>query len=188
LKESGLAMRDLNAVAISNGPGSYTSLRVGTSTAKGICYALEIPLIAIDTLESLAHAAFNEIKNKDALYCPMIDARRMEVYIAFFEIRNDDKSSQVKRLTETTPLILDVTSFSEYFSLKKPIVFSGNGAPKFEDIIKPPYAYFVDKLCTAGNLPPLSYEKFLNNDFVDIAYHTPEYLKAPNITTPKKVF
>jgi tRNA threonylcarbamoyladenosine biosynthesis protein TsaB len=188
LKESRLKMPDLEAVAISNGPGSYSSLRIGTSTAKGICYALNIPMIAIDTLESLALAAFNIVKKTDALYCPMIDARRMEVYYSLYNIETNNENTKLKCQSATAPLVVDAMSFSDYFLNEKTIIFCGNGAPKCQDIITSSYAHFENILCSARYLPPLSYKKFINNDFSDIAYHTPEYLKAPNITTPKKVF
>jgi tRNA threonylcarbamoyladenosine biosynthesis protein TsaB len=179
-----LKMGDLNAVAISNGPGSYTSLRIGASVAKGICYALDIPLIAVDTLESLAMAAFEEVGDETALYCPMIDARRMEVYVALYEY------SIVKKVLENiepmNPKIIDADSYADYFQKNKKIIFCGNGAPKCEEILRNSNTFFLSIVNSARYLAYSSYQAFVEKKFVDIAYHTPQYLKAPNITVPKK--
>lgn len=180
-----LTMKDLAAVAISNGPGSYTSLRVGVSTAKGICYAMNIPLIAIDTLESLARAMYNEEKDSAALYCPMIDARRMEVYHALYKI---DENQELRKIVDPQPLIVDNSSFSTYFSTGQKIVFCGNGSMKIQTEINSIYAKYKNIVCSGVNLPPLSWKALYEKNFVDVAYHTPDYIKAPNITTPKKVF
>jgi tRNA threonylcarbamoyladenosine biosynthesis protein TsaB len=186
LKEAKINIKDLAAVAMSNGPGSYTSLRVGTSTAKGICYALDIPLIAVDTLTSLAYAAFKEMEVENALYCPMIDARRMEVYMILFE--KNDKNTEGSILEIIEPLnnvIIDENAFQKYFEEGKKIVLTGNGAAKCMAVINSVNILHVDKSCSAQNLIPLSTEAFLKGEFVDVAYHTPQYLKSPNITTPK---
>jgi tRNA threonylcarbamoyladenosine biosynthesis protein TsaB len=186
LMKANINIKDLAAVAMSNGPGSYTSLRVGTSTAKGICYALDIPLIAVDTLTSLAYAAFQEIEAIDFLYCPMIDARRMEVYMALFE--KNDENTEVLPLKEIEPLnnvIIDENAFQNYFKQGKTIVLTGNGAAKCKAVINSVNILHVDKLCSAAYLIPLSTEAFLKKAFADVAYHTPQYLKSPNITTPK---
>jgi tRNA threonylcarbamoyladenosine biosynthesis protein TsaB len=183
LKEAKINIKDLAAVAMSNGPGSYTSLRVGTSTAKGVCYALDIPLIAVDTLTSLAYAAFGEMEEADVLYCPMIDARRMEVYMTLFE-----KSKEGTYLEIIEPLnnvIIDENAFQNYFEKGKKVVLTGNGAAKCMAVINSVNILHVDKSCSAQHLIPLSTEAFLKGEFVDVAYHTPQYLKSPNITTPK---
>jgi tRNA threonylcarbamoyladenosine biosynthesis protein TsaB len=184
LSEAALALSSINAVAISNGPGSYTSLRIGTSTAKGLCYALNIPLISISTLEALAFAAFQQYKHESVLYCPMIDARRMEVYQTLF--RADTATGMMHPLSTAAPMIVDNTAFSTYLSTGQQIVFIGDGSPKCRAILTQAEAIFLPVFCSAGFLPPLSYRAFLSGNFADLAYHTPDYLKAPNITTPKK--
>jgi tRNA threonylcarbamoyladenosine biosynthesis protein TsaB len=185
LAEANVQMSDLAAVAISNGPGSYTALRVGSSTAKGICYALDLPMIAIDTLESLAFATFEEVKNAEALYCPMIDARRLEVYGAIFSYDTEGSLSIVEK---TQPIIIDSQSFGNYFSEGKKLIFSGNGAEKCRPILTHEWARFHNTNCSARHLIKLSFAAFKKMQFINVAYHTPEYLKAPNITTPKKIF
>lgn len=181
---AGITINDLKAVAISNGPGSYTSLRIGASTAKGICYALDLPLIAIDTLESLALAAFNEAKDEDALYCPMIDARRMEVYTALYKYSKG--TGGLEEIEPLSPKIIDENSFSEYLGKNQKMIFCGNGAPKCQEILQHPYTLFLPIISSARYLILISYKKNLIQEFVDVAYHTPQYLKAPNITKPKQ--
>ena len=180
MEEAGYKLQDLDAVAISTGPGSYTSLRVGTSTAKGICYALDKPLIAINTLQSLAHASLEAGLSVDTLFCPMIDARRMEVYTALF----DDQLNEVKPLQA---LIVEEDSFDRFFEKNIPIVFSGNGAPKCKTVLKHPLASFFPQLCSAKHLIKSSKESFQSQQFVDVAHYKPNYFKAPNITKPKKI-
>lgn len=174
-----ITMQDLDAVAISGGPGSFTGLRVGAATAKGICFALDIPLIAIDTLTALAKAAQKKEPNFD-FYFPMIDARRMEVYTA----RHDHIG---RRLEEDKALIIEPHSFSSDFENGKNILFCGNGAPKIFDIISSAHAHLSPVICSADYLVDLSFQAFENEDFVDMAYYSPNYLKAPNITQPKKI-
>ncbi len=183
LKEAQLHMRDLSAVAISNGPGSYTSLRVGASVAKGICYALNIPLIAVDTLESLALAAFTALKDTDAFYCPMIDARRMEVCTAIFTYNTEGVVLQEPMKS----LVIEEDSFNKYFKENKRIVFCGNGAEKCKTILKNDKAIFFDNICSSKNMIPFSKTYYDKQQFVDIAYYTPFYMKAPNITQAKKI-
>lgn len=176
--ETAIPLSQIDAIALSKGPGSYTSLRVGASTAKGICYALDKPLIAIDTLESIAFATIENNK-KDALYIPMIDARRMEVYMAVF----DNKRNLIE---ETQAKIIDENSFQEMFEKGTTIVFSGNGAPKCKEVIQHPNAIFSPEICNATNLVSLSFEAYQKKDFCDVAYFSPSYFKAPNITIPRK--
>lgn len=178
LKISGLTLKDMDAVAVSAGPGSYTSLRVGASTAKGICYALDKPLISVDTLQSLALASFQKEEGK-ILYCPMIDARRMEVYCTLFNAEN-------KVVSPARAIVIEADSFSEYFETETRIVFSGNGAPKCEKILASPLASFLPVNCSAEHLPALSSRAFLDGQFADPAWFTPRYLKAPNVTVSKK--
>ncbi|MBK7873510.1 MAG: tRNA (adenosine(37)-N6)-threonylcarbamoyltransferase complex dimerization subunit type 1 TsaB [Saprospiraceae bacterium] len=178
LQQANLTLKDLDAVAVSQGPGSYTALRIGVSTAKGICYALNKPLIAVDTLQALALATF-QTEQKDALYCPMIDARRMEVYCAIF-----DQDSQL--IKEATALKIEETTFDNYFTKGQNIVFSGNGAEKCKAILTSEFAHFSPIVCSAKHLIPLAFQAFQNEHFADLAYFEPFYLKPPNITTPKK--
>ena len=178
LKKAQLELIDLNAVAVSNGPGSYTGLRIGFSVAKGICYALNKPLITIDTLTALAWLTHHQVK-KQAYYCPMIDARRMEVYTAIF---NFDLEMEKPPYAH----ILKPTSFQDILEKGNLIVFSGDGAPKFQTIINSPNVIFSKTQCSAIGMVKLSQIAFKNAIFSDIAYSEPFYLKSPNITIPKK--
>ncbi len=174
-----IALKDLDAVALSSGPGSYTSLRVGSSAAKGICYALDKPLIAVDTLKSLALAAYALKKDDTAVYAPMIDARRMEVYTAHFSASGD-------RLRDTSADIIDENSYTKIFKSEKKLIFCGNGAEKCRSVLTSPFAHFVSVVCSALLLPPLAVRAFDEKRFENVAYFEPEYFKAPNITKSKK--
>ncbi len=181
LKESNKALKDLDAVAVSMGPGSYTGLRIGVSTAKGLCYALDIPLIAVNTLEAMT-AGFKSkcfSVRHDTLFCPMIDARRMEVYC---QVLNGD----LKVLLPTEAKIIDENSFADF--LKDNVVyFFGDGAAKCEETIglNPNARIMDDYYNTAKDLSSLAFEKFKNTDFVDVAYFEPFYLKDFVATTKK---
>ena len=177
LKETGITFQEIDGVVVSKGPGSYTALRVGSSVAKGICYALNKPLIAIDTLEALAWAS-KQI-NKGDYYCPMIDARRKEVYMSFY-------NNKFACLKVPQPLVLDETTFSSETANGKTIVFSGNGSPKFKDMNKGENFVFSDVFCSAAYLVPLAVKSFEKKQFESLAYFQPTYLKPPNITIPKK--
>ena len=166
-----ITAQDLSAVAISEGPGSYTGLRIGTSVAKGLCYANDIPLISVDTLQSLAFGAKDNINDNKNLICPMIDARRMEVYFSFFD--ND-----LKKLTKTESIVIEDNTFVDKLKNGK-IFFCGNGSSKCKDFINSDNAIFIDNILTsAKNMTELSYKKFINNNFEDVAYFTPFYLKS----------
>jgi len=178
LQRANLSLQQLDAVAVSRGPGSYTSLRIGISTAKGICYALDKPLIAIDTLQALSLATYR-LEKKEALYCSMIDARRMEVYAAIFEANN-------KVIQEADALKIEVNTFDKYFNNNQSIIFSGNGAEKCKVVLTSPLAQFSSVVCSAKHLIALALQAFENEQFADLAYFEPFYLKPPNITTPKK--
>ena len=180
LKTSGLTLAEMDAVALSSGPGSYTSLRVGASTAKGICYALGKPLISVDTLQSLAIAAQKEMPENDALYCPMIDARRMEVYCNIFNEKG-------RPVSKPSAKVITESSFSDFFSNAKKMVFCGNGAAKCKEVIASPKVVFSPSECSAAYLPAISTVQFEKEVFEDVAYFTPLYLKPPNITTPKNM-
>ena len=162
-----LSISDLDAIAVSMGPGSYTGLRIGVSTAKGLCYGLDIPLISISTLKAMSFGMALEIKAD--LYCPMIDARRMEVYSAFFDINN----------TEVRKIQADIINENSYKKeLEKKVVFFGDGSEKLIEKIKDKNAIFVSDIHpSAKNMGLLSYQKFTKSLFEDLAYFEPFYLK-----------
>lgn len=179
LTQSGVSIKDIDAVAVSQGPGSYTGLRIGLSTAKGICYALNKPLILVDTLESLAMLTQQNSKITNAHFCPMIDARRMEVYCNVFD-------KKITPLEKTQALVVENTAFQTYFEQEQKVVFSGDGAEKCKSLLVNDYAIFYEQAASAEGMVSLSQIAYQKNDFQDIAYANPLYLKAPNITTPKK--
>ncbi len=173
LRQSNKTYQDLDAVAVSMGPGSYTGLRIGVSTAKGLCYALDKPLIAINSLEAMA-AGFKQkcfSVSANTLFCPMIDARRMEVYYSIFD-------NQLNIVEETAAKIIDQESFNNLLKDNK-IYFFGDGAAKCEQVLGLNLNARIidDYLCNAKDLTFLALEKFKNNDFVDVAYFEPFYLK-----------
>ncbi len=178
MEEAGCRLSDLDAVAISDGPGSYTSLRIGASTAKGICFALHKPLIAADTLKSLALAG-RTLAPGAAWYCPMIDARRMEVYCALFD-------AGMERVWETRAEVLRAELFDPFLAEGKTVALCGSGAPKAMDVFAGRKVVHAPLICSAPFLLPLALEAFRLGQFVDMAYYTPTYLKPPNITVPKK--
>ncbi len=166
MKEAGIGLSDLDAVAVSKGPGSYTGLRIGVSAAKGLCYALGIPLISIGTLRSLAH----QIESKNGFIVPMIDARRMEVYASVF-------SHAYQEVRQTKAEIVSETSFEEYLN-QDIVYFIGNGVSKFSEICSHKNANFIqNKLPSANEMTMISYEKFAIKDFEDVSYFEPYYLK-----------
>ena len=176
MKEAGVAYKDLDAVATSMGPGSYTGLRIGVSTAKGLCYAMEKPLIAIDTLAAMAHGLLSQqptanSQQPTAILCPMIDARRMEVYTAFF---ND----KLERTSETEALVIDENSFMELKQNNHLYLF-GDGADKLAALFEnDENITVVEKFhCSAAYMAKLADEAFTNKQFVDTAYFEPFYLK-----------
>jgi len=175
LDNSNLEFKNLTAIAISKGPGSYTGLRIGVSSAKGLCFALDIPLISVLTLESLAHAT--EVES--GYIIPLLDARRQEVYTAIF-------NSDYKKVKETYNYILDENSFMEYLATKK-VTFLGDGATKTKEIIQHPNAVFLEGFYpSAKEMVTLSYQKYLKSDFEDVAYFEPFYLKDFYVTVSKK--
>lgn len=175
-----LSGKKLDAVAVSSGPGSYTGLRIGVSTAKGLCYGLDIPLIAISTLEVLTVQAVAAVENAgDALFCPMIDARRMEVYSAVY-----DAKGSIKR--EISADIITSDSYAELLA-NQPVYFFGDGAGKCKSTLTHPNARFLDKLNPlAENMIGLAERAYTEKRFVDVAYFEPFYLKEFQTTTPKK--
>ena len=166
LKEAGITSKNLDAVAISKGPGSYTGLRIGVSAAKGLCFALDKPLISIPTLEVLAH----QVVCSEGAIVSMLDARRLEVYAAIF-------NSNYNEIIETEAKILDSNAFAEQLNQGK-IYFVGNGVEKTKVLINHPNAIFVeDKLPSANQMSLLAYNKYKISDFEDVAYFEPYYLK-----------
>ncbi|HNP19600.1 MAG TPA: tRNA (adenosine(37)-N6)-threonylcarbamoyltransferase complex dimerization subunit type 1 TsaB [Fulvivirga sp.] len=177
LKFCDLNLTDLSAVAISKGPGSYTGLRIGTSTAKGLCFSLCIPLIGINTLEALAKQVTG-INISGSWLCPMLDARRMEVYTMLL-------TPELERLVDTHPLILDHESFYSQLDSQS-ILFFGNGSNKFQTMIDHPNAHFINNVFpNAQNIGELASERFEKEEFEDLAYFEPFYLKEFKATKPK---
>lgn len=165
LSENNIQFSDLNAIAVSQGPGSYTGLRIGVSSAKGLCYALHIPLVAIDTLQLLA----KQIQIEDGIILPMIDARRMEVFSAFY-----DKNHQKIRTTQAE--VIDETSYQE---ISDKIHLVGDGIEKFKNTLTDTKFLFHSAIMypSAKEMSQLSFEKYQENNFVDVAYFEPFYLK-----------
>ena len=177
IKESGYGMSDLDAVAVSMGPGSYTALRIGTATAKGVCFALDLPLIAVGTLDALYNGVKKEVKGND-LVIPMIDARRKEVYRGIY-------SSTGEIIKAVEPTILDEHTFHEYKDYDQ-LIFCGDGVAKARDILKVKNSIFLEVECSSKFMVELSEEKFANKQFEDLSYYEPYYYKGPNITVQKK--
>jgi len=179
-----ISMSDLDAVAVSGGPGSYTGLRIGVASAKGICYALKKPLISITSLASMAHHVIKNYRQynlpeDNLLYCPMIDARRMEVYTAIFD-------REGKMVREIQAKIIGPDSFESFFRENK-IAFFGNGSDKCKSIITNPNAIFLDDVkSSAAYMAELSLEAFNEKKFEDVAYYEPFYLKDFVATIPTK--
>lgn len=171
----------LDAVAVSLGPGSYTGLRIGLSLAKGLAFSLGIPLIGVDTLKIIAvKAMFRSMDwTGEEVLVPMVDARRMEVFTASFDFA-------LNPLAEPGPMILDENSFSELLSAGRHLYFIGDGAEKAKKVIDHPNAHWIDGLLPqAKDMLALSEKALREEDFIDIAYSTPNYLKAYQTTTPK---
>ena len=167
LEENQISNEDLKAIAVSKGPGSYTGLRIGVSAAKGLCFSLDIPLISVPTLTSLAYQVDPE---STEFIIPLLDARRMEVYTACF-------TSAKKQVLGTQALILEESSFAEYLEKGK-VSFIGDGVEKFKNICSNKNAIFIEgKLPSANEMATLAHEKFLQEDFEDVAYFEPYYLK-----------
>ncbi|MBQ44722.1 MAG: tRNA (adenosine(37)-N6)-threonylcarbamoyltransferase complex dimerization subunit type 1 TsaB [Porticoccaceae bacterium] len=165
LKETQIERSQIDAVAVSKGPGSYTGLRIGVSAAKGLCFGLDIPLIALPTLEVLA----NKIQTEAGCIVATLDARRMEVYSAVFDTNH-------QCIDPTTAKILNAESYADLLE-KHAVFFVGNGAAKTQDLIDHPNAHFDDQLPSSKEMCALSYQKYKAEDFEDLAYFEPFYLK-----------
>lgn len=184
VKRSGLSLASVDAVALSSGPGAYTSLRVGSSVAKGICYALGKPLIAVDTLLSLAAAAKDHCDRigmpAGRIYAPAIDARRQEIWTALYD-------AELGLLSPAQPLILENNLFESFLGPDESTcaVIAGNGVEKTRNgwnSRRP--VFFTEIKCSAAHLAGLATQKLQNIDFQDVAYFEPFYMKLPNITKP----
>ena len=175
--ESNTQSAMLDAVVVAAGPGSYTGLRIGVATAKGICFALNLPLIAVNTLDLVAQQGKELISNKASLLCPMLDARRMEVYCKLVDYNlNEVEPTQAK--------IIEATSFNEYLE-KNPVCFIGEGATKCREIISHANANFLDDVIpNASHLGKMGYRKWTHQDFEDTATFEPFYLKDFLIRKP----
>ncbi len=173
--EVSFKMADLSAIAVSKGPGSYTGLRIGVSTAKGLCYSLDIPLISLPTLAILTQ----RIKVSESEFIiPLLDARRMEVYAAVFTNKGEE-------IRETRAEVIDQNSFADYLDRGK-VYFLGDGAEKCESLITHPNAVFLkDHFPSANEMAALSYEKYKKSDIEDVAYFEPFYLKDFLVSKPK---
>ena len=215
LAERGISLSDCDAVCVSMGPGSYTGLRVGVSTAKGLCFGSGKPLLAVGTLDTLVAQAqmtgndgndHHVIARSEATWqspkyryiIPMIDARRMEVYAAVFAVTVTSDSSNVLpdvaeaapaptfvQITETAPVIIDENSFSEYLA-QGPCLFIGDGAGKCSDVLKRPNAHFCQCHPKASSMTVPAQEALRKGDFKDVAYFEPFYLKEFVATVSKK--
>jgi tRNA threonylcarbamoyladenosine biosynthesis protein TsaB len=179
LNEAAVSFAEVDAIAVTIGPGSYTGLRVGLASAKGFCYALKKPLIIIGTLEVLAKSALispeKVLLAPQTLLCPMIDARRMEVFTAVFD-------QTIKTVLHAQALILEENSFKELIE-RQSIAFLGNGSQKWKTICHYSTALFLDIPINPFAMSELSQEKFTVNDFADLAYTEPMYIKEFYINT-----
>ena len=169
LQEHDIAIKNLDAIGVTCGPGSYTGIRVGLATAKGLCYALKIPLITYNSLEVMAISAINSAKDSNAFYGPMIDARRMEVYTAIYNY-------DIEEITPPSAIILNENSFAEILDHHK-IFFSGSASDKFQLILRHPNAAFLSQGISAESLAIISWKKYVRNDFENIPYAQPLYIK-----------
>ena len=176
LQKHGYTMQQLQAIAVTAGPGSYTGLRVGMATAKGLCFALQIPLITINTLQVMANAAINQWQLKAAemqpplCFCPMIDARRMEVFTAVYD-------EALQEIVAPKAMILEELSFKEELNDRSLICF-GNGSFKWKTVSRYPNVLFIDeKLDIAKSLAKLASHLYLSQNFANLAYAEPVYLK-----------
>jgi len=182
LANTGYTLRDLAAVAVSDGPGSYTGLRIGAAAAKGLCFALDIPLLAVGTLPALAHQVAARMPRAESwLYCPMLDARRQEVYTALYHA--DGRPELLP-----TNLVLDADSLAEHLAHHS-LLFFGSGAAKFQPLVaaSPNAAFLSDVQPSAISTGELALGAYQRQEFQDVAYYEPFYLKEVYTTTPKSV-
>lgn len=177
LENTGVERNEISAVAVSAGPGSYTGLRIGVSSAKGLCYALDVPLIAVNTLETMAFQV-NKLNVGKYLLCPMIDARRLEVYCLVKEY-----SGLI--LEKTNAKIIEDNAFKEYLDKNK-MLFFGDGSNKCQRLITHDNAVFIDNIIpSAKEIGEMAESKYQNREFEDLAYYEPFYLKEFRMAKPK---
>jgi tRNA threonylcarbamoyladenosine biosynthesis protein TsaB len=172
LIEAGKSLQQIDAFAVTSGPGSYTGLRVGLATAKGFCFALNKPLIIVNTLNVMAQAAIIAKPSalNNLLYCPMIDARRMEVYTAVF-------TGDLKSVLQPSAIILEPSTF-DFWLKDSLVVFFGSGSAKLKDLLRNDKAIFADIEFNAKNLARLAEKSFSEEEFSDVAYAEPNYIKS----------
>lgn len=181
IENCGLTLQDLSAVAVSGGPGSYTGLRIGSSTAKGLCFSLDIPLLEISTLYGLAAQVIAATPNPEQfLFCPMLDARRMEVYTCLL-------NHQLQEVEPIAPVILDAHVLQEKLAQQR-IIFFGSGADKFKEMVSEnSNTFFIDNILpSAKTIGQLALDKYAQKQFEDVAYYEPFYLKDVYITGAAK--
>ncbi len=168
LQQQNILIKNLDAISVTSGPGSYTGIRVGLAAAKGLCYALKIPLITYNSLEVMALSIAGFVKDKNALYCPMIDARRMEVYAAVYNYK-------MQEVLSPSALILSENSFNNFLDSHK-IFFSGSGSDKFKNLTTHANFNFISQEISSESLAKLAWKKYEKNDFENIFYVQPFYI------------
>lgn len=179
MKIAALKYAGLDAIAVSKGPGSYTGLRIGVSTAKGLCFALDKPLIAVGTLQMMADGFMQKHPNYGGLICPMIDARRMEVFTSVYDNKLQEIEAVNAKVVDDKSFILELQ--------RNYVTFIGDGAAKCEAVLIHDNAHFdAHNYNSAANMSKLAHEAFKQRDFNDVAYFEPFYLKDFVFTTPKK--
>jgi tRNA threonylcarbamoyladenosine biosynthesis protein TsaB len=170
LRQEHITMKKVDAIGVTAGPGSYTGMRVALAAAKGFCYALDIPLITFNTLEVMAASTADFIEDIDALYCPMLDARRMEVYTAVY-------TYNLKEIKPPVAKVITEEFYLDFLEGAKKIVFSGSGSKKVKNFIKRPGFVFSDAGISTGRLSQFSWKKFQESDFENLSYAQPLYIK-----------
>ncbi len=169
MEQQNISIKDVNAIGVSVGPGSYTGIRIGLAAAKGLCYALQVPLITYNSLELFALSAIQASKNAAALYCPMIDARRMEVYASVYDCG-------MKEILAPAAIILDKNTFEDLLSVNR-IYFIGSGSKKFEIMINNDNAVFLPNEISEEAIANISIQKFENKNFETLVNAEPLYIK-----------
>jgi tRNA threonylcarbamoyladenosine biosynthesis protein TsaB len=178
LQTAGIQIDQIDAIALSEGPGSYTGLRVGMATAKGICFGTGLPLILVPTLEAMSNAARKAGGQQDAYYLPMLDARRMEVYAALYD-------ANLKQLQAPCAIVLEAETFKEWNPENKRILYFGNGSDKWKTICNSDGFHHIEVNMNAVDMAYSAHVRYEAKEFSSIISAVPLYLKNPNITTPK---
>jgi len=171
LTDTGIQPNELSAVAVTGGPGSYTGIRVGLASAKGLCFALNIPLIVLNTLEVMALSLIEIVKDKNGFYCPMIDARRMEIFCAVY-------NHELKEVIPPSAVVLSENTFQDLIAVQ-PVYFSGSGVPKFKKLNAqlPDFHFLPEVSISSQSLASCSWEKFQAEFFENVGNASPLYLK-----------